>query len=154
MPTSATERGRQRRRREAGFTLVELMVVLAIFGLASAAVVLAMPAGNTLRTDAERLAARARAAQEKAILDNRSVALRVDGAGYVFEQRQAGGWAALAPPFDGLRWEEATTAEGAGRIVFDPTGAGEPAEIVLGRGGARLTVSVAGDGGAYVRSPS
>ena len=51
------------------------MVVLAIIGLVSGAVVLAMPdPRGRLRDDAERFAARARAAQDKAVIEARPVA--------------------------------------------------------------------------------
>ena len=45
----------KRTKRQDGFTLVELMVVLVIIGLAAAAVVLAVPeAGGSLAGEAER----------------------------------------------------------------------------------------------------
>lgn len=153
MQTSATDPGR-RRPTSAGFTLLELLVVLTILGLASAAVVLSVPAGHSLREDAERLAARGRAAHEKAVLDNRSVALRLSAEGYGLEQRREEGWKSLEAPFSAQRWQESTDVEGPQRIVFDPTGAGEAAEIVLVRGGARMTVSFPGNGGVLVRRPS
>ena len=71
-----------------GFTLVELMVVLVIVGLVSAAVVLAMPdPRGALRGEALRLAARADAARERAMMDNRPVALVIRDQGYGFEWR-------------------------------------------------------------------
>ena len=52
-------------RRRNGFTLVELMVVLFIIGLAATAVVLAVPEqGGSLQAEAERFAARAKAARD------------------------------------------------------------------------------------------
>src|SRR3546814_7675349 len=59
--------------RTEGFTLVELLIVLTIVRLMSAAVVLAMPdpRGN-LRAEAEPFAARAAAARNLAIADARS----------------------------------------------------------------------------------
>jgi general secretion pathway protein H len=55
MPISATGRAR----RQSGFTLVELLIVLTIVGLMSAAVVIAMPdQRGSLVSEAERFAAR------------------------------------------------------------------------------------------------
>src|SRR5207253_9615387 len=72
-----------------GFTLIELMVVLVIIGLAAAAVMLALPeAGGSLAGEADRFAARARAARDTAILDSRAVALQVGSGGYEVARRE------------------------------------------------------------------
>ena len=69
-----------------GFTLVELMVVIAIIGVAAGAVLLSMPDPRpTLAVEAERFAARLTLAREEAVMTNRPVALRADAAGYGFE---------------------------------------------------------------------
>jgi general secretion pathway protein H len=137
-----------------GFTLIELMVVLVIFGLMSAAVVLALPdAGGGLIGEAERFAARARAAQERAIMDNRPVALRLTAAGYQFEWAVKGAWQPLdAEPFEAQRWREGTKAAAADdRIVFDSTGFADPLEVTLTREDDRVAVEVADGGDIRVR---
>lgn len=152
MPTSAA--GKARRLRANGFTLIELMVVLVIFGLMSAAVVLALPdPGGGLAGEAERFAARARAAQERAIMDNRPVALRLTAAGYGFEWAVRGEWRPLgAKPFESQRWREGTKAAAADdRIVFDSTGFADPLEVTLSRGGERVAVEVVDGGDIRVR---
>jgi general secretion pathway protein H len=145
-----------RRSAEHGFTLVELLVVLTIIGLMSAAVVLALPdPRGGLVGEAERFAARAKAAQERAIMDNRSFALRVTPQGYGFERRQGREWQALEQkPFSTIAWKEGTAASlGAGqdRIVFDPTGYAEPLDLTLSRGGEQVTVEIADGGRIHVR---
>ena len=66
-------------KKESGFTLVELLVVLVIIGLAAAAVVLAIPdPEGSLQTEAERFAARAKAARDLAIVESRPALLRID----------------------------------------------------------------------------
>ena len=144
-PTSATGA-------EAGFTLVELMVTLVILGLASTAVVMAIPDGSSvLREESERLAARLGAARDAAIVGGRDMAVRVDSAGYGFEQRRGGTWlpaggAAFAP----RRWPEGMAfipgPNTPSRIVFDVTGLATPAVVQLQRDGQawRVTVEAAG----------
>ena len=88
MPTSAAGNNRT-----AGFTLVELMIVIALVALASAAVVLALPdPRGRLRDDAERFAARVRAAHDLAVVEGRSVSVWVSDGGYGFDRREAGAW--------------------------------------------------------------
>ena len=137
--------------RERGFTLVELMVVLVIVGLVSAAVVLAMPdPRGALRGEALRLAARADAARERAMMDNRPVALVLREGGYGFEWRSDGEWRTIAErPFVAQDWSEGTRASidgGESRIVFDSTGFAEPARLRLARGKEEAQVEVV-DGG-------
>jgi len=127
------------------------MVVLVIVGLTAAAVVLAMPdPRGALRGEALRLAARADAARERAMMDNRPVALVLGERGYGFEWRHEGEWKPLAQkPFLAQEWSEGTRAAldgGESRIVFDSTGFAEPARLRLVRGKDEAQVEVV-DGG-------
>jgi general secretion pathway protein H len=134
-----------------GFTLVELLIVLTIIGLMSAAVVLAMPDGRGgLIDEAERFAARAQAAQERAVVDARPMAIRITSAGYGFDRRERGEWKPMrVEPFADQPWSEGTRAgvgEGAQRIVFDTTGAAEPARLLLARDEEQVLVEVGHEG--------
>jgi general secretion pathway protein H len=149
MRTSATGTG------ERGFTLVELLAVLAIVGLVSAAVVAAMPdPRGSLRGEAVRFAARAEAARERAVMDNRPVALLVGQGGYAFAGRSGGAWRPLEEKlFAEQSWSEGTRARiegGEQRIVFDSTGFAEPARLNLVRGKEAAQVEVTGGGRVHV----
>jgi len=127
------------------------MVVLVIIGLTAAAVMLAMPdPGGGLRGEALRLAARADAARERAMMDNRPVALVLRDGGYGFEWRMEGEWRPIGQrPFVAQEWSEGTSAAiqgGESRIVFDSTGFAQPARLRLVRGRETAEVEVS-DGG-------
>ena len=135
-----------------GFTLVELLVVLTLIGLMSAAVILAMPdPRGTLAAEAERFAARSAAARDKAIVDAAAMSVRVTAAGYGFDRRDGSEWRPLdGKPFVEQAWKEGTQAtiagEGAMRIMFDPTGIAEPARVTLVRDDETMAVTIGADG--------
>ena len=142
--------------REAGFTLVELMVVLVIIGLLSTAAMLAMPKpGAGLADEAERFAARARAAHELAIIENRLLSLRVDTGGYRIEARGSDGWTPLMQrPFQPVAWVDGTRASvgpTGERSLLDPTGLADPLLVTLSRGGALVRVELSAGGDIRVR---
>lgn len=149
-PTSATGSSR----RAAGFSLVELLVVVAMIGLLGSAVLLTLPPTGTSAGDqAERLAAHLLRAREEAVLGNRAVAVRVGRDGYHFLKRDGGGWRELeAPPFHPRRFADGIRASVGGdaevvRFEFDATGGGAPGDLRLddGDGAVRLVLDETGE---------
>ena len=144
-PTSETGRFR------AGFTLVELLMVVAIMGLAAGAVVLSVPDPRpSVAADAERFAARLSRAREEAILSNRPVAVEATAAGYAFTAFDGTAWSALDEgPFGPETWTAGTSVAPSAppaRIVFDPTGVADPAALTLTRDRHSRTITVDGAG--------
>ncbi len=137
-------------KRDTGFTLVELMAVIAIIALASAAVVLAMPQrdGRT-RIQAERFAARVALARDLAITGIRATALTVDKQGYRIEQRKGGIWQPLEKP---QYWRDGVRVQSDERpIVFDTIGLTETdRQITLTRGDERTQILIAATGDVRV----
>lgn len=152
MPTST---GRvERRFGERGFTLVELMVVLAIMALAATVVVLTIPGEErTVRSEADRLAARLAAARDVAVIEGRSVSVNFAPSGYGFERRVEGAWQALpGRAFEQHDWPGGVTfvagdGQGAARILFDRVGTSPtPQAVVLSGGDAHAIVRVSATG--------
>lgn len=130
------------RRAEAGFTLVELVVAIAIIGIAAAAILLTLPgAGDDARRSALRLAAHAGAARDAAILTGRPV-LFTPG---------PGGWQAGDRPPVRLPTGQSLTAEPAGPILFDPTGLASPARLTVRQGDASASVTIDAAGAIHAR---
>ena len=142
-----TQKSATTRCMNAGFTLVEMMVVLVIVGLLAAAAVLAMPEpGGGLRVEAETFAARAKAAQETALIESRATSLLVDGGGYAIARSRGGTWQEVGR----FAWQEGTQPDFATgqqvRTVFDSTGSADPLEVTLRHGERRVRIEIDGDG--------
>lgn len=158
MPISATG-GKTARSGDRGFTLVELMIVLALFGLMSAIVVLAVPdPRGRLRTDAERLAARVLAARDRAVIGGRDMRLMIDPLGYGFEERHRESWeASREKPFRRTEWGTGTRIvigrDVRGSVAFDSTGMpSEAMTIELRRDGEAVPVHIGQNGAVRVGS--
>ncbi len=138
--------------KQSGFTLVELLVVLVIIGLAAAAVVLAIPdPEGSLQTEAERFAARAKAARDLAIVESRPALLRIDAEGYSVARRSDGAWQE-AERYD---WAEGTEVEASGadgaQSRFDSTGLAAPLQVTLRRRERQAAIAIGGDGSVRVQ---
>jgi general secretion pathway protein H len=142
------------RRGQGGFTIVELMIVLAIMALAATAVALTIPGEErTVRSEADRLAARLAAARDVAVIEGRSVAVNFAPSGYGFERRISGEWQPLpGRAFEQRNWPgdvrfAAGDGQGAARILFDRVGISPtPQAVVLTGGDAREIVRVSATG--------
>ncbi|RYD81983.1 MAG: type II secretion system protein GspH [Sphingomonadales bacterium] len=141
MPISAT--GNER-----GFTLIELIIVLAIIAVGATAVMLSLPGPErTLRDSSERLAAQAAALRDEAVMASQPMAIRIAAGGYGFERYDGQAWIAETDkPFRAVSLPEGMTVtaipSGEQRIRFDTTGLADPVVLSLGYKGLRQTVTV------------
>jgi len=151
-PTSATGSPRERARQaRPGFTLVELMMTVAIIGLAAGAVVVSIPDPRPpVGVEAERFAARLTRAREEAVMTNRAVAVEATPGGYDFTTFDGERWLPLTQrPFGPERWSEGTRMVAdidPARVVFDPTGVSDPAVVTLSRDQSLRRIRIDGAG--------
>jgi general secretion pathway protein H len=155
--------------RQRGFSLIEILVVLVIIGIAAGMVGLSAVAApdRRLHADAERLVQVLSIAQSEARSDGRIITWRADAGGYRFERpgRRVGSTGsaedeAIPPPDDfhddpDLRphaWSAGTvsvTPSGPkGWLRFDTEWMADPVQIVLSAGGRNVTIN-RDAGGAY-----
>ena len=132
---------------ESGFTLIEMLVVLTIIGIAAGAILITAPdSRRTLTQEAERFAAGLVRAKEEAVLTNRTIDVRITPDGYAFGAVSRGLWRPLDQrPFESVRWSEDTTATVAtddrrSRIAFDSTGIATPVAVDLFRSDGHVRV--------------
>lgn len=138
-------------RHRAGFTLVELMVVVAIMGVGAGAVVLSLPDPVPhIVKEAENLAARLSLAREEALLTNRPVALRIVEAGYRFEAFDGENWEALDGPLKPRNWPDDVSVDAPSRLMFDATGLSDAGEIKLTRKGQTTLLTIDGAGEVHL----
>jgi len=143
---------------ETGFTLVELMIVLAIAGIAATAVVLSLPnPAATVRDDAQRFAVRLNAARDAAVIRGQAMQVVVSPSGYAFARRERAGWQPLDDkPFVTTDWRDGASAlvgqMGRIRLVFDAAGVpSEAANVTLVRNEVRVNVALGLDGKVVVQ---
>ncbi len=127
-------------RREAGFSLIEMMVVLAIVSLAAGLVVVSAPGpSGQLAQETDRLIRGLVAARDLALIENRTVIVEVSETGYAMRVASRIG---PVREVEVTLWNERTTVASAdGRmpavIAFDPVGITEPASFTLFNEGAK-----------------
>lgn len=127
-------------RREAGFTLVELLIVLAIVGLSLA---MAMPllarhlTGTSLNTATSEIRAALRNARSMAMVEDRAVVFRGDpGGGYWLDRNHY-----TLPLMSGAQPLRIAVA-GGGAISFLPSGGSSGGRVVVASGGSRHEIAI------------
>ena len=127
-------------RHEAGFSLIEMMVVLAIVSLATGLVIINAPGpSRQLAHETDGLIRSLVAARDLALIENRVVMVEISETGYTTRVASRVG---PAREIETTPWSERTTvATDDGRlpaiVAFDPMGLTEPASFTLFSDGAK-----------------
>lgn len=132
---------------EAGMTLVEMLVVLAIIGVMAGAVALGMGSvtrAPSVETEARRLATRLQAAADDAMLGDRTIAFTVRKDGYGFAVMSRDGKVVprtdAAFGFHQLPGGMVMTLSVRPPVVLGVDGAGKPMQAVIESGPRKWTV--------------
>ncbi len=139
---------------ESGMTLVEMLVVLAIIGVAAGATVLGLgiaTRGTSVRSEAERLAVGLRLAQDDVMLGDRTIAFRWTREGYDFPGSDGQGALADHRLPAGIRLAMPAPA-GAAPIGADD--GSPPIAAILTGGGQRWQILSDGIGVAATQVPA
>jgi general secretion pathway protein H len=136
-------------RREAGFSLIEMMVVLAIVSLAAGLIVVsAQGRSGQLAQETDRLIRSLVAARDLALIENRTVMVEISETGYATRVASR-----IGPPreVEQVPWNAATSvAAGDGRlpavVAFDPVGLTEAAAFTLFSANVRDGVTITPSG--------
>lgn len=133
-------------RSELGMTLVEMLIVLAIIGVAAGAVALGIGSATrapSVESEARRFATRLEAAADDAMLGDRMVALTVDDRGYGFAKVASDGLIPKGSPkldYHQLPAGVAMTLDQAPPLVLGVDGLSKPLTATLVNGDQRWTV--------------
>ena len=138
------------RTRRAGFTLIEILVVIALLGIAAAVVVLSVSGSDDrlLREETARLGALFRIAQDETRITGRTLVWEADVSGYrfrPFDEEGARDWSD-----DVLRkrdWPFPVRSIDGGRIVFGREPLLDPATLLIAtdRSEVRLALDALGN---------
>ncbi|MEL6753318.1 MAG: type II secretion system minor pseudopilin GspH [Pseudomonadota bacterium] len=141
---------------DAGFSMVELMVVVFIIGLVASFIVLSAPAPrDELEQEAQRVSALLQQAADEALVSGQPYGIRLEGRTLQVVRLNAGVWQGVTGAQIALSSDHAlnlvsetdpVAGDSAPAIWFDPSGMAQPATMELSDTRDRLALSVSVSG--------
>jgi len=141
------------RRRRGGYTLLELLIVIAIIGIAAGVLTLSMRGNDSRRLteEGERLAALFRMAQSEARVGGRPIRWQADLTGYRFSSTAGQDAAPIAEELRReRRWPFEVRRVARSELTFGREPLREPAEVEIATTGPVLRLSLDALGNAQV----
>lgn len=135
---------------DGGFTLVEMMIVLAIIGVSAGVVALSVGSltrAPSVESEARRLATRLQAAADDAMLGDRTIAFTVEEHGYGFAAVNGSQLAALKDSglaFHTLPAGMVVTLDAKPPVILGVDGSGQPLSAVVESGKQKWIVTYDG----------
>ncbi|HTG39913.1 prepilin-type N-terminal cleavage/methylation domain-containing protein [Sphingomonas sp.] len=135
---------------QAGMTLVEMLIVLAIIAVAGGAVTLGIGAATrapSVDSEAQRLADRLQSAADDAMLGDAMVAFTAQKSGYGFARQDGTGWQPIGDDALGFHTLPAgMTMRLSARppIILGPEGSGRPLAAIISADDRTVTVAYDG----------